>query len=96
MNKWMVTLMKLLRSQAYFTSSSSKKNKRGMMWASLVSVVVSVVALSFRKAKRSLPVNMTSDFQKTEPRYKPNIAAIVESSEELAPQIKAYKEFQDH
>ena len=62
-----------------------------MKWASMFSVVSAVAYLVRRNLTRRNPGNMTSPFQAHEPSWKPNIATIVESAEELAPNIKAYK-----
>jgi hypothetical protein len=91
LNKWISALLNLGRNQLFFTKSGRGKNK-GMLWASLLSIGFSAAAYLFkRERKRNVSVNMTSPFQSREPSYKPNIAAIVESAEDLTPDIKAYK-----
>jgi hypothetical protein len=92
MGKWVSTLVKLWNNRMFFTNMR-KRNNKGMLWASLISLAVSGVALLVKRdQKRRVTTNMTSPFQSREPSYKPSMAAIVEASRDLTPDIKAYKE----
>ena len=64
-----------------------------MLWASFISLAISAATYLFkRERKRNVSVNMTSPFKSREPSYKPSLASVMETSEELRADINAYKE----
>lgn len=83
----MVSLLKSVRKQPYLSMFNKKRNNKGVMWASLISIGVSVLMMMLRKGKQgnitSTIQNFTKNMGKGNMPMMNNAAALTEFAEEF-------------